>query len=331
MVFINKAIAFLMALFMTMVPYNGIKAPVLKTEEENCRLNMSMISDTHIEKNEILRKAFLKTGLRNMGRAKVQVDAILVDGDLTNYADEDSLAIYYDIISKYAPSTAKVITVAGNHDIGHAGDRGVTDITREEALANVIKYHNSYYGDNTTANYYAMDINGYRFIILGDEVVDGGHWDAVSMTDEQLQFLDDQLAEGTKEGKPVFVCCHWPFDGVNGEDTIWDGSGTEPHEDPYRMLSILEKYKNVFYISGHMHGGVRCTKVADKYNMPMAEKVNGVTYLNLPTFGIVNWYGITWSGTGAQLEVYDGKVIFRPVNYLTCNWYANSEYSFDLV
>lgn len=331
MAFINKAIAFLMALFMTMVPYNGIKAPVLKTKEENCRLNMSMISDTHIEKNEILRKAFLKTGLRNMGRAKVQVDAILVDGDLTNYADEDSLAIYYDIISKYAPSTAKVITVAGNHDIGHAGDRGVTDITREEALANVIKYHNSYYGDNTTANYYAMDINGYRFIILGDEVVDGGHWDAVSMTDEQLQFLDDQLAEGTKEGKPVFVCCHWPFDGVNGEDTIWDGSGTEPHEDPYRMLSILEKYKNVFYISGHMHGGVRCTKVADKYNMPMAEKVNGVTYLNLPTFGIVNWYGITWSGTGAQLEVYDGKVIFRPVNYLTCNWYANSEYSFDLV
>lgn len=331
MAFINKAIAFLMALFMTMVPYNGIKAPVLKTEEENCRLNMSMISDTHIEKNEILRKAFLKTGLRNMGRAKVQVDAILVDGDLTNYADEDSLAIYYDIISKYAPSTAKVITVAGNHDIGHAGDRDVTDITREEALANVIKYHNSYYGDNTTANYYAMDINGYRFIILGDEVVDGGHWDAVSMTDEQLQFLDDQLAEGTKEGKPVFVCCHWPFDGVNGEDTIWDGSGTEPHEDPYRMLSILEKYKNVFYISGHMHGGVRCTKVADKYNMPMAEKVNGVTYLNLPTFGIVNWYGITWSGTGAQLEVYDGKVIFRPVNYLTCNWYANSEYSFDLV
>lgn len=331
MAFINKAIAFLMALFMTMVPYNGIKAPVLKTEEENCRLNMSMISDTHIEKNEILRKVFLKTGLRNMGRAKVQVDAILVDGDLTNYADEDSLAIYYDIISKYAPSTAKVITVAGNHDIGHAGDRGVTDITREEALANVIKYHNSYYGDNTTANYYAMDINGYRFIILGDEVVDGGHWDAVSMTDEQLQFLDDQLAEGTKEGKPVFVCCHWPFDGVNGEDTIWDGSGTEPHEDPYRMLSILERYKNVFYISGHMHGGIRCTKVADKYNMPMAEKVNGVTYLNLPTFGIVNWYGITWSGTGAQLEVYDGKVIFRPVNYLTCNWYANSEYSFDLV
>ncbi len=331
MAFINKAIAFLMALFMTMVPYNGIKAPVLKTEEENCRLNVSMISDTHIEKNEILRKAFLKTGLRNMGRAKVQVDAILIDGDLTNYADEDSLAIYYDIISKYAPSTAKVITVAGNHDIGHAGDRDVTDITREEALANVIKYHNSYYGDNTTANYYAMDINGYRFIILGDEVVDGGHWDAVSMTDEQLQFLDDQLAEGTKEGKPVFVCCHWPFDGVNGEDTIWDGSGTEPHEDPYRMLSILEKYKNVFYISGHMHGGVRCTKVADKYNMPMAEKVNGVTYLNLPTFGIVNWYGITWSGTGAQLEVYDGKVIFRPVNYLTCNWYANSEYSFDLV
>ena len=65
--------------------------------------------------------------------------------------------------------------------------------------------------------------------------------------------------------------------------------------------------------------------------MHMAEQVNGVTYLSLPCYGIINWYGITWSGLGAQMEVYENKVIFRPINYLTGNWYANSAYSIDLV
>ena len=92
----------------------------------------------------------------------------------------------------------------------------------------------------------------------------------------------------------------------------------------------MEKYKNVFYISGHIHGGIRATAAAEMYDIPMAEQVNGVTYLSLPTFGIVNWYGITWSGTGAQLEVYKDKVIFRPVNYLTQNFYKNTEYTFNL-
>ena len=329
-VFVTKAVTFLMTLFITLVPYNGIAEPVLKTAEENCELNMALMSDTHLETKEVLRQLFLKAGLSNMSKAASPIDAVVVAGDLTNYADEESLALYYDIIRNYAPENASVITVAGNHDIGHAGDRDVTDITREQALANVIKYHNDYYGDNTDKNYYSMDVKGYKFIVLGDEVVDGGHWDAISITQEQLDFLDAQLAEGTAEGLPVFVCCHWPFVDVNGSETIWEGSGIEEDELAYRFKSIMEKYNNVFYISGHIHGGIRATAAAEMYDIPMAEQVNGVTYLSLPTFGIVNWYGITWSGTGAQLEVYKDKVIFRPVNYLTQNFYKNTEYTFNL-
>lgn len=330
-VFVTKAVTFLMALFMTMVPYKGIEAPVLKTAEDDCQLNIAMISDTHIEQYEILRKAFLKTGINNIKRAKSPVDALVVAGDLTNYADEESLSIYYEIIRNYLPENITPISVAGNHDIGHAGDRDVTDITREQALANVIRYHNEYCNDNITSNYFATEVKGYRFIALGDEVVDGGHWDAPSMTQEQLDFLDTQLAEGTAEGKPVFVVSHWPFEDVNGANTIWDGSGIEKTDFEYKIREILEKYDNVFYISGHAHGGVRSTDIGEMYSMPMAEQINGVTYINLPTFGIVNWFGLTWSGTGAQLEVYNDKVIFRPVNYLTRNWYTNSVYTFDLV
>jgi 3',5'-cyclic-AMP phosphodiesterase len=328
--FVSKAAAFLMALFITMIPYNGEKLPVLQTEEADCQLNMALISDIHLEANGIFRTGFLKCGLKNMSKAKSPIDAIVINGDLTNYGDEESLATYYDIIKNYAPKNSTVVTVAGNHDIGHVGDRDITDITREEALANIIKYHNEYYGDNSESNYYSLMVNGYKIIVLGDEVVDGGHWDAVSMTQAQLDFLDKELSEGTSNGLPVFVCCHWPFYDVNGSEMIYDGSNIQPEDFEYQIKSIMEKYKNVFYISGHIHGGVRCTEVGEKYDMPMAEKVNGVTYLSLPTFGIVNWYGLTWSGTGAQLEVYKDKVLFRPVNYLTDNWYENSEYTFYL-
>ncbi len=325
--FIYKAQAFLAALFITLMPYKGVELPVMETRQDDCLLNMSMISDIHIEANYPFRSGFVKQGFNRMNRAKSPVDGVIICGDLTNYADEPSLARVYELVRDYAPG--QPIVVAGNHDIGHAGDRDVTDITREEALANVVKYHNEFYGDDCESNYYSLDVNGYKFIVIGDEVIDGGHWDGISMSQEQLDFLDSELAEGTAQGMPTFVCCHWPIDGINGEDIIWDGSGIE--EDEYPVKEILEKYDNVIYISGHMHGGMRSNYVGEKYDMPWVEQVNGVTYVSLPTYGIINWYGITWSGIGAQMEVYSDKIIFRGINYLTGYWYANSEYTVELV
>lgn len=325
-VFFYKAAAFLMSIFMTALPYMGITAPTLKTKEEDCLLNVSMISDLHLEEKEAFRKIFLKAGLKSMNKAKSPIDAILVTGDLTNYGDEASLAIYYDIMKN--ETDIPVVTVAGNHDIGHVGDRDVTNITREEALANVIRYHNDYAGTNDTTNYYTQYINGYKFIVIGDEVIDGGHWDAISMTQEQLDFIDRELAAEEGSGKPVFVCSHWPIKGTNGEPVIWDDCGIDPAE--YDVKSILEKYTNVYFISGHMHGGIKSKFIEEQYDLSCAEQINGVTYISLPTYGIINQYGIPWSGTGAQLEVYADKVIFRPRNYLTGFWYLNSEYTFDI-
>lgn len=325
-VFIRKATAFLLAIFITIVPYTGFSKPGLQAKKDDCKMNISLISDVHIEAKGIFRTTFLKKGLKAMAKAKTPVDAVVIAGDLTNYADEPSVAKYYDIIKKYSP--APVVSVSGNHDIGHAGDRDVTDITREQARDNMIKYYNDYSGRELDTIYYSTEINGYKFIVLGDEVIDGGHWDMISMSEEQLSFLDSELASAP-EGQPVFVCCHWPIKGINGEPTIWEDSGIDPEE--YNVPAILEKYDNVFYISGHMHGGIRSEYVGEKFDIPMAEQVNGVTYLSLPTFGIVNMFGIPVSGTGAQLEVYDDEVIFRPVNYLTGRWYTNSAYTFELL
>ena len=61
------------------------------------------------------------------------------------------------------------------------------------------------------------------------------------------------------------------------------------------------------------------------------ETENGVTYVNLPTYGIVNRYGIPWNGMGFQMEVYEDEVIFRARKFNTSRWYGFYEFAIDLV
>ena len=313
---------FLLSILLTILPYKGIELPVINTAKEDCRMVAELISDTHIEAKELIRQSFMKTGFRNLSGASVQVDALVVAGDLTNYADEPSLAKYYEILEKHCP--VKAISCAGNHDIGHAGDRNVTDISREEAKANFIRYNNAYLGIDAVDNYYSYSVNGYRFIVLGDICYDGGHWDDMDLGEAQLAFLDRELAAAAAENKPAFVVCHWPVDGINGQDTIWPGSGIDLGKNDVK--SVMEKYPNVFYISGHMHAGIKSKVIDDKFGLSNVETVNGVTYISLPTYGLVNSFGDPIFGTGMQLEVYDDEVIIRPRNFITNAWYTNAVY-----
>ena len=322
--FLTKACAFLMSLFLTLVPYAGLSGLNFEASDDGIKLNIAMVSDVHIDPYMPIRTSFLKQALNNLSRADTKINVMLNAGDVTNYADYESLIEYYDTIADYA--TFPVITAAGNHDIGHAGDRDVVDYDREAAKDYFIYYHNLYTGANIDTTYFSQTVGGYKFIAIGDEVIDGGHWDGLSMSKTQIEWLDKEL--DSANGKPVFVISHWPGDSTTGEDIIWDDSCVDYGENPIK--EVLESHKNVIFISGHMHGGIRCTAVGELFNMPMAEKINGVTYMNLPTFGIVNQYGITWSGTGANLEVYSDKVVFRPVNYLTGVFYDNSAYTFTL-
>ena len=67
------------------------------------------------------------------------------------------------------------------------------------------------------------------------------------------------------------------------------------------------------------------------FGLSCAEQVNGVTYINLPTYGIVNMFGIPDPGMGAQLEVYENEVVFRPRSFITNKWITSAEYHFELV
>ncbi|MBR3768186.1 MAG: hypothetical protein IKL10_08140 [Clostridia bacterium] len=69
----------------------------------------------------------------------------------------------------------------------------------------------------------------------------------------------------------------------------------------------MEKYKNGFFISGYIHGGIKSKFVAELIDMSNLEQENGVTYIFTPTYGILNSFGLVRSSTGVKMEVYGDK------------------------
>ena len=311
----TQIFSFFMALIMTLVPFVGRS----EKRADEALLNVSIISDTHLDARFPGGKLNLERGLRDIN--KFDNDAVIVAGDLTNYGDEASVKYFYDIMQESCDAENWIVAT-GNHEIGHP-----EEFTNEEARQNFIKYHNEYTGQGIENAYYSIDVDGYTFIVLVDQSED--NWDSCDIYEDQVAFLDAELARGTAEGKPVFVICHVPVEGANGQDIIYEDGGLDEYSDVVK--STMEKYENVFFISGHVHTGINGYISQELFDISCVESENGVTYVNLPTYGIVNRYGIPWNGMGFQMEVYEDEVIFRARKFNTSRWYGFYEFAIDLV
>lgn len=295
----------------------------LAEQKDACRLNASIISDVHIDVDWPIGEWVLANGLNDLERSADTIDALIVSGDLTNYGDKESMESFFNIAAESNCADNWVIAM-GNHDVGH-----VEDTTQEGARQRFVDLYNKLNpsGEKIEKAYYKTDINGYRFVVLVDDGEDT--WDHPEMAQEQYQFLDDALAEAADRNLPMFVVCHVPVEGVNGQDKIWENGGLGECSDTVR--GILEKYKNVFFISGHVHTGINGPLVENVFGFSCVETHNGVNYINLPTYMIVNRYGVPWGGMGFQMEVYDDEVLFRARNFGSSKWYPVYDHSVPIV
>lgn len=317
---VKKAVSLFLAFLSFAIPCFSYQPK----EPDEVLLNAAIISDVHIDTRLPLGKAIFKTGLRDMSKNARQNDALVISGDLTNYGDEKSLMDFFSLIKENC-NAGKAVIAMGNHDIGHVRDLGFTN---DEARAWYIKNHNEFMGTDFDKCYYSIDVNGYKFIVLCDESPD--NWDTFEIYDEQIAFLDSELERATANGMPAFVVCHEPVEGVNGQPTVWK-DGAMDSESSTKIKATLEKYKNVFYISGHMHEGINGKLTEKVLGFCCVETLNGVTYVSLPTYLLVNRFGFLHNGMGLQMEVYKSKVVFRARNYLTSRWYPDYEYEVPLV
>lgn len=324
---IKTVISLIVSLLLTIFPNSAFLGAFdileLATERDDCRLNASIVSDIHIDTEWPIGEWIWANGLNDLERSKDTIDALIVSGDLTNYGDGPSIESFFNIMAD-SDCAENWVIATGNHDVGH-----VDDTTQEGARQRFVDLYNNLNpsGQQIEKAYYKMDINGYRFVVLCDDGDDT--WDEPDMSDEQVQFLDDSLAEAADRGLPMFVVSHVPVDGVNGMDTVWPDNGLGEKND--EVQAILEKYENVFFISGHVHTGINGPLVEEAFGFSCVETINGVNYVNLPTYMIVNRYGVPWGGMGFQMEVYDDEVIFRARNFGSSKWYPVYDHVVPLV
>ena len=210
MQFFSRLTAFLISVIMTVFPCLDYSP-----ESDDIRLNAAIISDTHIDTRLPCGKYLLKRAFLDMNGCSVPTDAVIVTGDLTNYGDDASVEDFFRILTESSKAKNAIITM-GNHDIGHTEDLGMTN---QQARDRFIRMHNEYLGTELDKPYYSYVINGYKFIVICDESED--RWDTYEIYDEQIAWLDRELADGTKDGLPVFVICHEPYEGINGQPIVW--------------------------------------------------------------------------------------------------------------
>lgn len=241
-------------------------------------------------------QVYLENGFEDIKNSGLNFDAFVVAGDLTENGDKGSYDIYFECMENSGMNN--IVLATGNHDLR---------INYNYNLSMIMGKVEEYLGVATEKPYYSYYVKGYTFIVLGSEKMLA---DEAYISDEQLAFLDSELARATQDGKPAFVVCHQPLTYTHGTPTTAFGNGDLGDQSP-QVREILEKYTNVFFLTGHLHDGV------SEKSLEVLNAENGVYSLNLPAYGRPNEVGeFRQMGLGTYAEVYDDEIIFTARDFV---------------
>ena len=270
--------------------------PITFEDKDNIKLSLACIADTHFVDKEALA-ANLHNYFCDVLNAEGKIDAALVAGDISEYGRNAEYKRFFDVSDEYKDK-CKIFLTMGNHDVRF-------QYAKNQKI--IMDKVNEYLDINTNGkSYYSYDVNGYTIIVIGTEkrILEKAH-----ITKEQIDFLDSELKRATKDGKPAFVMCHQAFAFTHGLPEVWKTGDMGEQSDMVR--AVMEKYKNVFFINGHLHGGIF------EKTFEVLNEENNVHSISIPGYRKENNFGITLSGTGYMCEVYDDRVVFVARRFLT--------------
>ncbi len=294
---VNAAFSTINALIMVIISILGScgllaspskDTPITFKNEQELQMSFVAYADTQLLPLGY-HNYLLDCGFEDIRNSGLDFDALVIAGDLTEMSDDASFEILWNAIDN--STFDKVLLATGNHDIR---------IDYESRTELVMNKNEEYLGIDIETAYYSYDINGYTFIVLNSDkwMLEKAH-----ISDNQLAFLDSELARATAQGKPAFVVVHQPLAFTHGLPTDWEGADLGQQSDQVR--EILTKYKNVFLLNGHLHDGIT------ENSLEILDEDNGVYSINLPAYGKENDFGeFLQAGLGAYVEVYDDEVIF---------------------
>ena len=270
--------------------------PIVFEDSANVKLSMAIIADTHLPNRESAEINLANT-FTDLANSPESFDAFMLAGDIADYGTKNEYKRFFRVLDNQR-SVKHLFVTMGNHD---------ARIFFKQNTKIVTKKTDEYLGINSNGKpYYSYDINGYTFVVICTEkrILEKAY-----ISKEQIAFLDRELDRGTKDGKPVFVMCHQPFAETHGLPEVWKTGDMGEQNDEVR--AVMEKYRNVFFINGHLHGGI-FEKIAETLN-----EENGVYSISIPGYRKLNNFGIQDCGVGYYCEVYDDRVIFKARKFIS--------------
>ena len=98
-----------------------------------------------------------------------------------------------------------------------------------------------------------------------------------------------------------------------------------------RMVFVIMGYKNIFYISGHIHNSVTNAQTSLLHGYESVETYGNITSVNLPAYSFTKNRTELQKGLGFVFEVYDEEVVIRARSYSAGVWYTDYNYTIELV
>ena len=285
-----------------------------KERDPAVRLRVAVFSDTHVTK-ALYRRLLLIPGMKRLGR--FFPDLVLFAGDCTDNGNEPNWQAVTGVINKYCPVKDRLVAI-GNHDTWLSYSEG-----HEYAPArdNYLKYASLITGEPVKSVYFQKEYGGVPFIVMGTE----GTSVAADIGETQLSWLSRALDEADKNriaaerqtgGRvPIFVVNHHPMNYTHGVGNNEHGMGVNGNASE-AMRSVLDRHKNVIYVCGHIHFGLKKGATVEK----IGENVTGVC---LPCYEYGEMFmgrhatgGDPLIGSGALLDVEKDRVVIRGCNFM---------------
>ncbi len=280
--------------------------PIAAINPEQVQLTFATVADPQI--SNYMYKRYRTFEATSMDLQTGTYDAVLLLGDIAENGLEDEYQLVFD---KLSGMDTRYLAVTGNHDI-----RLRLYSQSSKRFCNFVNALNN--DESMTTMHHSEVINGYKFIMLGS---DKTKFEESYLSQEQLDWLDSELA--AENNKLTFVLCHQPLKLTHGLPDTWNSpseTAGSVGEQSDALLSIMSKYENVVFITGHLHTG---------FVDFLYEEVEGVHLVNIPSFTIGNKEGeYNEVGLGYIAEVYEEEVIFRARDHARGIWV--SEYDIHI-
>lgn len=250
----NKIIKLLasISIFSMALTFTGCSNSLLGKEDSKNSSDVSV--DSQVNTSADLSFAVMGDIHNNTGNFKNTVDefykinpnmnALVLNGDIVDEGKDEQYKSMKKAIEKNSSKIPDIlIKTIGNHEFYNYDESS----NSQDDIDNFTNKYLEFAGYDKVYN--DMWINGYHFISLGSDNLEGQDLNSTqaSLSDTQLSWLKDKLKEDYVVGKPIFVFLHQPI------ETDFFGRQWYGVRQGDELKAILSNYPEVVIFSSHTH------------------------------------------------------------------------------